>query len=74
VRRLGSRAGCVGAQNADSFAPCCRAAAGPAQLLRIAAAAALTPMAQEDRHRSKVKLAGELWGLAAWRPGGLAAG
>jgi hypothetical protein len=47
-----------------------RAAAGPAQLLRIAAAAALTPIAQEDRYRSKVKLAGELWGLAAWRPGG----
>lgn len=33
---------------------------GAAQLLRIAAAAALTPLAQDDKSRAKVKLAGEL--------------
>ncbi len=32
---------------------------GAAQLLRIAAAAALTPLSQDDKSRSKVKLAGE---------------
>lgn len=58
-----TRKAVVEAQAAMVLTDCLRRSKGEgaAQLLRIAAAAALTPIAQDDKSRSKVKLAGEGW-------------